>query len=408
MDIIKSIRESSVLMNVIIDQLNTGVYIIDQDYNIVPFNSHFEDLLQYSYYKKDGNFCDSVIGCLKTESCRIEQHGISHCLSCELVRAVSRALEEQIATRNEIVVREYKKEEKEDGKIRRYYRYSCKPLTLEGVRLAILMIDDITKIEEKSSALYEQNLIIQKYNDHFQKDLALAKGVQNSIIPKKAVCFGEYNIDFMYFPLDEIGGDMFDIIHIDDIKIGIFLCDVIGHGLPAALVTTMIKALLANNRRNLASPADMMNNINYELVHMLDEPYLTAFYGVLDVRYHTFKFVRAGHPFPWLIDGSGVQTFGHISNPMIGLDDQTSYQVEEISLSQNDKVILYTDGLLGVGEKNELYEKKLLDFLDSKDNLTGQELLELMRNDMKKTIANNTHIDDVCALMIEHIGEEKA
>ncbi len=402
MDIIKSIRESSELMNMILDQLNTGVYIIDCRYNIVPFNSHFEELLADSYYLEDGEYCNSLIGCLKTQFLKLSKSEEE--TDNEIVKAVRRALEEQVATRNQIIVRE---ERDQDELVRRFYRYSCKPLEIAEGRVAILMVDDITNIEEKRAALYEQNLLIQRYNDNFQKDIALAKGVQNSIIPKEAVRFGNYNIDFMYFPLDEIGGDMFDIIRIDDIKIGIFVCDVIGHGLPAALVTTMIKALLANNRRNLASPSDLMNNLNYELIHMLDEPYMTAFYGVLDRRYNTFKFVRAGHPFPWLINGNVVQTFGHINNPMIGLDDQTSYQVEEMSLKPNDKIIIYTDGLLGVGEKDYLYEKKLLHFLENKNNITGTELMAAMRKDLEESTDENGHIDDVCALMIENLGEQE-
>ncbi len=398
---IKSIKASSELMNIILDQLNTGVYIIDEDNRLVPFNSHYSEILGNAYSTNDVNFCQQFSDCENDENRALfNSENNLYCVNCNLMKAIRRALEEQVTTRNEIIVRE---DINNSDNIRKYYRYSCKPLTLEGKRVAILMVDDITKIEEKRAMLYEQNLLIKKYNQHYQNDIALAKDVQNSIIPKKAVNYGDYNIDFIYFPLEEIGGDMFDIIPIDEIKVGIFVCDVIGHGLPAALVTTMIKALLANNRRNLASPADLMNNLNYELIHMLDNPYMTAFYGVLDVRFNTFKFVRAGHPFPWLIDDRHIQTFGKSQNPMIGIDDQIAYQVEEIALKNKDKVLIYTDGLLG-DEEDTNYENKLLSFVDSHEDISGQELLEMMGRDIKNTINSNSRTDDVCALIIEKLG----
>lgn len=398
MDIISRIKRSSDMMSVMLNQLNTGIYVIDKAYDIVSFNDQFDAKTKETLFTKTTHFCDNIVGCLgadKDEDCDV---ACQFCNQCEIVTSIKLALEKNMETRDVIIVRQHGTKA---NPIRKYYKYSCKPMDLEGEIVAILMVEDITKMENSRAEMYEQHQMIQKYNERYQHDLALAKLVQKGIIPTESLSRNEYTIDFIYYPLDEIGGDMFDIVEIDDTHIGIFMCDVIGHGLPAALVTTMIKALLSGDHNYLSKPSELMNHLNASLINMVTDPYMTALYGVLDTEHHCFKFVRAGHPYPWKISNSGIQTFGHLKNPMIGLNDKISYFEEEITVESNSKIMIYTDGLLETATRDGSYEKQVLSMLEENPDLAGNNLLSMMRSDLDEAAEKEKYMDDVCVLMIE-------
>ncbi len=396
------IQNSAELTNIVINHLNIGVFVIDQQYQLKSLNDNFSEKVNLFVDAAKNRICNSIIGCVNSGIDHKAIGNANSCIECELIKAIENALFNDVETHEKTLVRQH-----EDGAkpVRKYYRYSCKPLMVDGQKNALLMIDDITDIEENRAELFEQNRIVHKLNDKFKKDLALAKSVQKGIIPKDPVVHNGYHIDFIYFPLEAIGGDMFDIIKIDETRLGIFMCDVVGHGLPAALVTTMVKALLATYSDILDCPKCLMDQLNSQLLEMVDEPYMTAFYGVLDTEAHTFKFVRAGHPFPWKLNHA-IQTFGHQSNPIIGIDSKISYVQEMIDLDEGDKIILYTDGLLDVGTDDGNYESRLLDLFDSNLHITGKKLLDLLKNDLVTNVVYDKHMDDVCVLIFERIAEQ--
>ncbi len=395
------INGTAELTNIVINHLNVGVFVIDQQYQIKSLNDNFSEKISLFFGEDGARICNSLVGCVNAE---IEQKSIGNvqfCIECELMAAIKGALFYDIEIYDKTLVRQHDKDRKP---LRKYYRYSCKPLMVDGKKNALLMIDDITDIEENRAELFEQNRIVHRLNDKFKKDLALAKSVQKSIIPKEPVVYNDYHIDFIYFPLEAIGGDMFDIFKIDDRYIGIFMCDVVGHGLPAAMVTTMVKALLASYSDSLICPKRLMDKLNSQLVEMVEEPYMTAFYGVIDTVKHTFNFVRAGHPFPWKLNDA-IQTFGHQSNPIIGISSDISYVQESIDLNNGDKIILYTDGLLDVGTDDGNYESRLLNLFDSNLHITGKKLLDVLKNDLITNVVYDKHMDDVCVLIIERISK---
>ncbi len=387
--------DTTELTSVVINHLNVGVFLIDENYCLRSLNASLAERAK-PFIEGDNNRISSVIieciNCLGEGSCDNRK-----AIECELMEAIDAALKERRATLDRRIFHQAFGET--DNK---YYRYNCKPLFVDGQINALLLVDDITNIEKQRAELFEQNRVIHKLNSKFKKDLALAKAVQNSIIPREPVEQNGYRIDFIYFPLEDIGGDMFDIIAIDDDKIGIFMCDVVGHGVAAALITTMVKALLATYSSVLTEPEQLMNKLNKQLIEMVDEPYMTAFYGVLDSAKDTFNFVRAGHPFPWKLNDA-IQTFGQQNNPIIGIDGELSYLADTIDLQAGDKIILYTDGLLDVGTDDGNYESRLIKLFDTNLHITGKQLLGVLKNDLIESAGNGKHMDDVCILVVEKV-----
>ncbi len=400
---LNTVLNSSELTSIVIDQLNIGVFLIDRSYHLRSLNNHLISNIGVPFNGQGARICDQVVGCVNAEVEVVCLNKTAYCIECELMAAIRNAIENGITTSEKILVRQ---REDDQNPISKYYRYSCKPLSIEREKFALLMIDDITDLEKQRAELYEQNMVIHKLNDKFKQDLALARAVQKSIIPKKPVQYEDYNIDFLYFPLEAIGGDMFDIFELSDDKVGVFMCDVVGHGSAAALITTMVKALLATYSEILDSPKKLMDKLNRQLMDMTDDFFMTAFYGVLDMKRHQFRFVRAGHPFPWMLNDA-VQTFGHYVNPVIGIERSLSYNEESISVAPGDKIVLYTDGLLDVGTDDGNYESRLIELFDSNAHTTGKKLLSLIKKDIITKISSEKHMDDVCILIIENtVGEE--
>ncbi len=393
-----TLKDTTELTSIVINHLNMAVFLIDENYHLTSLNDSLSDREKLFINPNDNSICSVIV---ESINCAEDDQGCENrkCVECELMEAIDAALKENRATLDKHLIRRAA-----DPLRGRYYRYSCKPLLIDGKKNALLMIDDITDIEKQRAELFEQNKVIHQFNDKFKKDLVLAKHVQNSIIPKEPLVCNGYHVDFIYFPLEDIGGDMFDIIEIDDERIGIFMCDVVGHGLPAALVTTMVKALLATYSNILTEPEKLMNRLNRQLIEMVGEPYMTAFYGVLDTVENRFNFVRAGHPFPWRLNDA-IQTFGQQSNPMIGIDEDVLYLDEAIDLRPGDKIILYTDGLLDVGTDDGNYESRLIDLFDSNLHITGKQLLGVLKDDLVSNVSNEKHMDDVCVLVVENTLE---
>src|SRR5882724_7760662 len=133
-----------------------------------------------------------------------------------------------------------------------------------------------------------------------------------------------------YLPTAEVGGDYFNILPITDTTAGIFICDVMGHGMRAALITAIMRGLVEELIPVAADPAKFMTEINRSLHAILRrtrEPFLaTAFYAVLDVGPGELRFANGGHPSPFLIARSAGQvhpltTCDPRHGPALGLFD---------------------------------------------------------------------------------------
>ena len=105
-----------------------------------------------------------------------------------------------------------------------------------------------------------------------------------------------------YQPAALLAGDFFDVFPINDTSAGIFICDVMGHGIRAALITAMIRPLVDELIAKAADPGSLLNEINRELVSILRQTdatiFATVFYMVIDAASHEIRYANAGHPAP--------------------------------------------------------------------------------------------------------------
>ncbi len=404
-----NIRNSTKLMNSILDTISSAVFVIDKHYNVVEYNSSFLDIFGSTSvnpihelcgaeaYKSPSNKEHNIGIYLDSESCEV-------CDNCSIKKAIDctildgRCIERQIINRDFIEGDEVKK---------RYFLFSSKPISISGEVHAVVVIDDITHMEEVKAELIDRNNEISKYNKLFKEEMQLAKKVQRSIIPLKSIRHKGYTLTSRYYPLQAVGGDMYDYFVVDEDKIGILMCDVVGHGIGASLITTMIKAILESSRSLHTKPKDFVTKLNESIIRIADGFYLTLIYGIIDVSTSKFSFVRAGHPFPVSIDkNEGVKEIGSVDNIFVGLEKGYDFKEETYSIRAGEKILIFTDGLMDIGSSYEGYEDEVFSILSEEVNAPVEKIIESLEVNVRKRLLSDIKKDDVCIIMIGRKDDE--
>jgi serine phosphatase RsbU (regulator of sigma subunit) len=256
-----------------------------------------------------------------------------------------------------------------------------------------------------------------------EENLRTAREIQLTMLPQQYPNFparvpadqSAFQFVHRYEPAESVSGDFFSITAISDTEVGLFICDVTGHGVRAALVTAMIRALSEELKPLARDPGSFLRKLNYDLCCILKNtgsPMLTTgFYAVADCRTGLLRFANAGHPKPLLVRRS----IGHVealanhsgrSQPALGLFDDPPYATTETTLSPGDFLMLFTDGLYEVqGQNEELYSQERLtldvqSFLNHPPGVLFDELLQVIRS----FAVNGAFDDDVCLVGMDYIG----
>ena len=184
------------------------------------------------------------------------------------------------------------------------------------------------------------------------EELDQAKLTQLAILPQKAPVLSSMKIASKYVSMDQIGGDLFDIFEFDESNTGVLVADVTGHGIPAALISCMSSSLFNAFASKDSLPDKVLSQINDELAtRMPDGKFVTAFYAIYDADSHTLSYAIAGHPEAYLVRESGeIIGLGEKTGLPLGIftSEIAVYKTSTISLQKNDRIFLYTDGILEI------------------------------------------------------------
>jgi len=179
-----------------------------------------------------------------------------------------------------------------------------------------------------------------------QKELETAWQIQLSILPSEIPKIEGLDIAARYVPMTSVAGDFYDFIVVDEKHIGILVADVSGHGMPAALVASMLKIALSAQEAHAADPAQVLLGLNRALCGKFRHHYVTAAYLFLDMQKRTLTYAGAGHPPLILRSGSsnGVRDVEE-NGLFLGAFPFATYSSVELPLKTGDRALLYTDGI---------------------------------------------------------------
>ena len=265
---------------------------------------------------------------------------------------------------------------------------------------------------------------LEAKNAQLEADLRMAREVQLALLPRDYPTISGYGISgystltfaHCYRPAAAVGGDFFDIFPLSQNRAGVFICDVMGHGLRAALITAIIRALLEELRPVMHNAGRFLNVLNLRLraiLERVEEPFVaTAFYMIADTSMKEVHFANAAHPPPVRLrraEGAveSLTSDEGTPSPALGLFDEVNYAAVRAQFERNDSIVLFTDGLYEVESTDGAQfglDSLLLSF-QRYVKLPAQKLFDALLSDVQQYSSRPDFEDDVCIVAVEQFGE---
>ncbi len=227
--------------------------------------------------------------------------------------------------------------------------YVTKPLDFKVVRARV---ENVLGYAQAVSELTQTN-------ERMNRDLEAAALVQASLLPNEAIDIEGAEFIWQYRPCDELAGDGLNVFRRDSEHVAMYVMDVSGHGVAAALlsvsVTHHLSQIIRQNESaehngssgaKITSPAWLAQNLNVLFpMESVGRHYFTFLYGVLNVKTRTFRFVSAGSPGPLVVHADGSADVHDVPAVPIGMFPDSEYEDTLIELQAGDRLYLHTDGL---------------------------------------------------------------
>ncbi len=232
---------------------------------------------------------------------------------------------------------------------------------------------DVTRRREAEEALREANVRLENANRRMQRDLEAAAAIQQSLLPERGPEMPGVAAAWLLDPCDELAGDTLNLIGLDDDHLAVYVLDVSGHGVPAALLSVTLHRWLSPDPERavlrtpspepesgpvITDPAGVARRLNRQFP--LDPSvgqYFTLIYGILTLSTREFTYVTAGHPGLIHLPAGGPARQPETAGTPIGFLPEAEYETETLSLSPGDRLYFFSDGLLEAqNEAGELFE----------------------------------------------------
>lgn len=187
---------------------------------------------------------------------------------------------------------------------------------------------------------------------NFNEEMRLAARLQRDFLPRRLPEVGAVRFGVLFRPTSWVSGDMYDIIRLDETHVGFYVADVVGHGMPAALLTMFIKRALqikqiVGNSYEILPPHVSLGGLNQDICEqkLSSCQFCTAVYCVLDTADMSLLYSRGGHPEPLLFRADGtVQRLGGPGS-LLGVFPDATYSSQQLALGRGDRLVLYSDGV---------------------------------------------------------------
>ncbi|PKP19824.1 MAG: hypothetical protein CVU04_05175 [Bacteroidetes bacterium HGW-Bacteroidetes-20] len=244
--------------------------------------------------------------------------------------------------------------------------------------------------------------------EKIESELRIAREIQMGMIPKTFPPFPlrkELDQFAILNPAKEVGGDLYDYF-IDQDKLYFIIGDVSGKGIPASLLMAVTRSLFRSVTLHFNTPSEILTNLNNSLAENNESNmFVTLFLGILDLNSGTLQFCNAGHN-PPIILNSDCNYLSVIPNLPLGLIEGFDFVAQELHLTPNTTLLLYTDGLTEAeNAQKQLYgESRLLSFVQENPFDTTQQLIESIVEDVEHHVQQAEQSDDMTLLAINYKG----
>lgn len=199
-------------------------------------------------------------------------------------------------------------------------------------------------------AIRNQQLIKQRDEQkQIQADLDYARSIQQNFLPKSIPRIKSYRIDTIYLPATQVGGDFYDVVPLQNDRIAIYIADVSGKGIPAALFMSKMSSDLRFFLENEKNISAVMRKINNQILARSSRGmFITLLLLVIELKTGKITMINAGHLPPFVVDNDEVSLFTRSDNPPGGIIESMNFKTQELTLNPNGRIVLITDGVTDI------------------------------------------------------------
>ncbi|MFC1499956.1 SpoIIE family protein phosphatase, partial [Candidatus Zixiibacteriota bacterium] len=278
---------------------------------------------------------------------------------------------------------------------------------------------DVTRRRLAEEAIQEANTRLESINQRMQRDLEAAASIQKSLLPDDLPEVEGVSFSWYLESCDELAGDTLNVIPLDEDHLGIYVLDVSGHGVPAALLSVTLHRWLSHDPDHsllrsedpdleaglmITPPAAVAKRLNRQFP--LDPAigqYFTMIYGILTLSTREFSYVTAGHPSLIHVPVDGAVSQPELASTPIGFLPDAEYKTETMSLASGDRLYLFSDGLTELSnEGGEFFGvERLLSVIASHDSRGLEESIDGIIEDSRHWSGQRALEDDLTLLGIE-------
>ena len=236
------------------------------------------------------------------------------------------------------------------------------------------------------------------------RELEIAQGIQRSILPSAVPDTAGLRVAARYLPMSEIGGDFYDFDTQRTNRLGVLIADVTGHGVPAALVASMVKIAFAAEAERLDDPGLVLTNMNRTLCGRFAGAYVTACCGVVDERTRTLRYASAGHPAPLRRGSDGRVEQLDERGLLLAFDASAQYAAAEVALNTGDRLVLFSDGLVEACNAGDEFfgDARLAQLLASSTAGTPEQFADQIVAELRRWVGPGADLqDDVTVVVVD-------
>ncbi len=394
-----NLKESNEFLNLILENINSAILIADENMRIHQFNNSFLSLFDSAADRVVESSFGQIAGCVNAVKENKSCGDTSQCQFCVLRKTLLQTLVEDYPVDRKSMERVFYIK---GSPVLKNLEVTSRLIEFHKQKMILVIIYDVSQIEEQKRKLEIQ----QQQINH---ELETAGKIQKSLLPGSKLEIDNIIIAWRFEPCGHIGGDIFQIHEISKEQIGIYMLDVCGHGVSAALVAVTISQFLMSlhNRMRLTSrlfsPEAVMNRLEKEFPMERFDCFFSIAYATLNIETGCFVYSNAGHMPPLILRSTGHLERLENHGTTIGSGFGAAFSQEEKQLNAGDRLILYTDGLIeNFGMDGEREGKERFHaFIENSHHLPTQDLVDRAFETAARQRGGSVPSDDMSLIAVE-------
>lgn len=243
-----------------------------------------------------------------------------------------------------------------------------------------------------------------------QAEVKIASRIQQSILPVGGPNLEGLGFGARYIPMEGVAGDFYDFHVIDEKSVGVLVADVSGHGIPAAMISTMVKVTFSQQSSIGSDASKVLNEMNRLLTGKMEDQFLTAMYLYIDLAKKKLLTADAGHC-PLYIWRRKEREMLRVKpkGMIIGFVPDINCPTLETQLKEGDRLVMYTDGIVeAANPKGDLFgDQRLIDLIKDHQNTEPEAFIDLVVTKLKNWVGDHKKtFDDDLTMVVMDIKEE--